>query len=137
MRWLAQLCDPTTGVVKPSVSCVSISKWRQMSGRASGSMRSTSSPSWKMRHGAGGLADRHGDSVGLLADGRRRPVPGAQAFAERDTLGQHVQVHASSNRHAVPANDQCPFELGNVLDLLADLAVADVSLGVRCSPGTG
>ena len=47
-----------------------------------------------------------------------------------------VDVHARRLRHAVAADDDRPFQLGDVLDLLAHLAIADVALRRADSRGT-
>src|SRR5262249_52054202 len=62
-------------------------------------------------------------------DGGRGPVTRAQSLAQGDALRRDVQEHASGDGNAIAANDDCAFELGDVLDLLADLAVTDIALG--------
>src|SRR5438045_2443339 len=66
--------------------------------------------------------------LGLLADGGGGPVAGAQALAQGDSLGGAVDEHAGRLGHAVAADDDRPLQLGDVLDLLAHLAVANVAL---------
>src|SRR5262249_55703373 len=79
---------------------------------------------------AGRLTDGHGNRIGLLADGRGGPVPAAEPHAEGDSLGQDVEVHASRHGHGVAPDDNGPFELGDILDLLTDFAIANVPLGL-------
>src|SRR5207253_3311098 len=76
--------------------------------------------------------DRH--RFRFAADGSGRPVPRPQSFAEGDAFGEYVQIHASRFRHAVPSYEDCPLQLGYVLDLLAHLAVADVALRFAVTP---
>src|SRR5213596_430027 len=77
---------------------------------------------------AGGLTDSHGDRVRLAADGGRRPMPGAETFTQRDPFGENVQEHARRNRNTIAADDDRSFQLGDVLDLLAYLAIPDIAL---------
>src|SRR5262249_27402970 len=78
--------------------------------------------------GAGRLADGHGNRGRLSADGGGRPVAGAETFAQRDSFGGYVEVHAGGDDDAVAADNDGAFKLGDVLDLLADAGIADVAL---------
>src|SRR6516165_10074436 len=74
------------------------------------------------------LADHDSDRPGFLGYGGGGPVPRAEAARKRDALGGCVDVHARGLRHAVAPDHQRPLQLSDVLDLLANLAVADVPL---------
>ena len=121
----------------PSISWVSNSKWRQIIGRASGSMCSTTSPFWKIRTVPDDWLTATAMALVLLADGGGGPVARAQPLAERDALGRGVDVHARGHGDAVAADDDGPFELGDVLDLLAHAAGRGCRALPGCSRGTG
>jgi hypothetical protein len=79
-------------------------------------------------HAARRLTHRHGNRLRLLADGGGGPVTCAQTLAQRDPLRRAIDEHARGLGDAVAADDDRPLELGDVLDLLAHLLVANVAL---------
>ena len=78
----------------------------------------------------GAATDARQHVAGALAAGAAACLveqAGAEAFAEGDAFGGTVDVHAGGFGDAVAADDDGAFELGEVFDLFADFAVADVA----------
>ena len=104
-------------------------------GRANGSMCSTTWPFWKSRTVPDDWLTAMAMALvlRLMAAAAQWRVP--RPLRQGDAVGGGIDVHAGGHRHAVAADDDGAFELGDVLDLLADLAVADVALLGGCSRG--
>src|SRR5207302_9851726 len=53
----------------------------------------------------------------------------AEYFAQRDSFSQDIEEHASGDGDPVPTDDDRPFQLSNIFNLLANLAIPDIPLG--------
>src|SRR5262249_6970001 len=79
-------------------------------------------------HRPGRLADRHRDRLGLTTDRRRGPVAAAQSLTQGKPFGRNAQIDATGDGDPVAADQDRAFELREILDRLADAAVAEVTL---------
>src|SRR5947209_13721947 len=79
-------------------------------------------------HRARRLADRDRDRLGFFADGRRRPVTAAKSLAQGDSLSSHVKIHTGGYGNAVAADQNCAFQLSQVLNRLAYPPIPHVPL---------
>src|SRR5262245_1613078 len=82
----------------------------------------------KNSYGTGGLTNGNPDAVGLSTNRCGGPMAAAQALAERNSVGEYVEVHATRHGNAIPTDKDRPVELRQVFDLLSNAAVTQIAL---------